>query len=137
MIIMVFLVVFWAVQFGAGKVERMMESSPRYIQQYVVGTMSILGTYDGNVSTKIYPADIEFAIKNTQQKVAVVSDRTQYATDVERGGSVSYADTDYLPFVTVSGVEIQERENKFRPALDTKYVEIAKIGDVIGIGVGK
>jgi hypothetical protein len=134
MIILVFLMVFWAANFGIESVERMMEVSPRVIQQYVSSTVSIISTHDGNVTAKFYGGETRFLIVNNGEQVIVSADQLEDITNVQRRSMLEYADTESVPFIQVDGIEIQERDNKYRPGLGQTYIEISKIGDVVGIG---
>ena len=134
MIILVFLIIFWGMTFGAEKVERLMETSPTYVQQHLASVISVMSTHDGNFTTRLFTGEINLNIVNNGTTVEVSTKEIQYGTDVERGGYTAFKNPVALPFITAQGLEIQERENNYRPNLGQRYIEVAKIGNVIGIG---
>ena len=88
MILLVFLLVYYTADFGMDKVERMMESSPKYIQQSIIGIMSAVSTYEGNVTVRLYADDLEMDIKNTDSAVVVKTDAKKYA-DLNNDGTTT------------------------------------------------
>jgi hypothetical protein len=134
MIILVFLMVYWSASFGMDSVERMMEVSPRIIQQYVSSTISIISTHDGNVSAKFFGGETKFLITNDGDRVHVTADNLDDPMNVQRTTALEYSVVEAVPFIQVDGIEVQERNNKYRPGLGQKYIEISKVGNVVGIG---
>lgn len=138
MILMIFLMVFWTVNFGVEKMDRLMESSPKYIQQHIAGMISSISTADGNVTTKLYTDAPEIIIVVSSDEVEVTSsEKKKYKKDVKRGGHIAYeTEKMHSPFVIREGIEVKTGTFKFRSALGQKYVEVTKIGNRIGVGGG-
>jgi hypothetical protein len=148
MVILTLIIIFWAINFGSGKIERLLEKSPKYAQQYVAGSISIASTTDGNLSTKLY-VDGKFKIVLASKSTGVLTEDTPYSID---HGRLNFGDpknpidtseeklTEYVnpmrdaPFVYRDGIRINVAEFNFDPETGHKAIEISKIGNVIGVG---
>jgi hypothetical protein len=119
-IILIAIIVFWSVQYGAALVSDAMLESPTVVQSGLASDMSIACTYPGNVTVEwmiAQPYTMTLRYNNTHIQ-AVPAKSKYYYSDVERGGYLGFGIKPPLPWVGCGldivprGVPFDEKKHK-------------------------
>lgn len=116
-VLLVAIIIFWSVQYGAAIVSDLMLEAPLVLQSSFTSYASGACAVDGNMYithkiTKGYPL---YAFMNTTHVQMKPADKKYYPyTDVERGGYMGFGIRPALPFINC-GIDVVRKNVLFNP----------------------
>jgi hypothetical protein len=132
MLIIVFTLIYWSMNFGAVAAKNVMESSPLLLQERIAGYLSTMCVFNGDMNITIFPEDIPMEIEITEKYVQASTKGTIHKQEIQRGGSVTYERTGPTVYTVCDSAEIQKIKISFNPEFDKKII-LRKKDNVIGI----
>jgi len=133
-VILVAVIIFWSVSYGAGMVGNIMQEAPQIVQSSFASYASIACGVDGDMTishrlTKQFPL---YAYMNDTH-VQIRPAEGKYTGETERGGSVTFGTKPPIPFINC-GTEVVRKNVRFNENLN-HYVTINKTDVSMQIGV--
>jgi hypothetical protein len=132
-ILLIAIIVFWSVNYGAALVSDAMLQSPTIIQAGLASDMAIACGWPGNISVDWdMPQPYTMTVRyNATQVQAVPSKSKYYYSDVERGGYIGFGIKPALPWVSC-GLDVVPRgvpfdETKHRTIVLSKQADDLRI----------
>jgi len=134
-VFLIFIVIIWAVRYGAAIVSDIMLESPIVIQNSFASYASTLCAVDGNASVshtivKRYPL---YAFMNSTHVQIKPAEKKFYPyTDVERGGFLGFGVRPASPFINC-GIEVIRKNVRFNQAVHKAITLNKTFQMVIGV----
>jgi hypothetical protein len=133
-VLLIAVIIFWAVQYGAGMVADVMQEAPAVVQSSFASYASLACSVDGDMLiehglAQRYPF---YAFMNATH-VQITTTGTTYTGETERGGSLSFSNRAALPFISC-GIEVVRKNVRFNENVN-RYVTINSTNGSMQIGV--
>ncbi|MEM5814206.1 MAG: hypothetical protein QXD77_00090 [Candidatus Aenigmatarchaeota archaeon] len=133
-VILVAIIIFWAVQYGAGMVADMMNEAPVVLQSSFASYASLACGADGDMyfSHRLTKGIPMYAFMNaTHVRISPAGEKL--AGETERGGSVSFSAKRALPFINC-GTDVVRKNVRFNENVH-HYITVNKTAGSMQIGV--
>lgn len=133
-VLLVAIIIFWAVQYGAGMVGDVMQEAPQILQSSFASYATLACSVDGDMMithklTKQFPL---YAFMN-ETHVQIRTAGEKLTGETERGGGVSFGTKPPLPFINC-GTEVVRKNVRLNENIH-KYITINKTDGSMQIGV--
>jgi hypothetical protein len=133
-VLLVAVIIFWSVQYGAGMVSDIMQEAPAVVQSSFASYASLACSVDGKMIiehglAQKYPL---YAFMNSTH-VQITSTGKSFTGETERGGSVSFSNRAALPFISC-GMDVVRKNVRFNENVN-HYITINSTGESMQIGV--
>jgi hypothetical protein len=133
-VVLIAVIIFWAVQYGAGMVGDIMQEAPAVVQSSFASYASLACTSDGNLLVehrllKGYP----FYVFMNSTHVQVRTAGEKVTGETERGGQLSFGSKMPLPIITC-GTNVVRKNVRFNENVN-HYITLNKTDGSMQVGV--